>query len=118
VDDVLKRAFETANYMTVLASQKRILKEEFHQNLICYKNGGTFKVTRELINFVKTLDDLKNSFDIVIVDDNDIPILIESAQEFLQELLSVYSFATNSYYNKFSDLKKSRTVDTLLNYDK
>jgi hypothetical protein len=118
VDEVLKQAFETADYMSVLASQKRILKEEFYQNLIYYKNGGTFTVTKELINFVKTLDDLKHSSEIVIIDNNDIPILIESAQDFLQDLLSVYSFATNSYYNKFSDLKKSRTIEKLVNYDK
>ena len=34
MNDKLKQAFDIANYMTTLADQKRILVEEYHQNII------------------------------------------------------------------------------------
>jgi len=114
VDEKIKKAFDSANYMSVLASQKKILKEEYYQSLLYYQNGGVFSVTKDLINFSKTLIDLNNITDVILVDDNDSPILIKDLHAFLSEILSVYAFATNGYYNKFSKLKTSRTVEKLI----
>ena len=40
MNDKLKQAFDIANYMTTLADQKRILVEEYHQNIIYFFNGS------------------------------------------------------------------------------
>ena len=48
MDEQIKKAFETANYMTTLASQKQILKEEFYQNLIHKPSEVTIEEIREL----------------------------------------------------------------------
>lgn len=111
----LEKAFEVANYMTTLSAQKHILKEEYHQTLIFYHNGGTFTATRELINFVKTLIDLQKSQSEVLVDENSIPIEIEDLSKFLEIALSAYTFAVNGYYTKYSQLRKSKTVESLMN---
>lgn len=114
MDSIVQKAFDVANYMTTLSNQKQILKEEFLQNLIHYQNGGTFTVTRELINFVKTLIDLDHTEDIILVDDNHTPISIDDATSFLHTLVAIYSSSVNEYYTKYSQLKNSRTVELLV----
>ena len=54
MDEKLSKAFEIANFVTTLANQKKVIYEEYQQNCVYFFNGATFKVTRELINFVKT----------------------------------------------------------------
>lgn len=114
MDPIVQKAFDVANYMTTLSNQKQILKEEFSQNLIHYQNGGTFTVTRDLINFVKTLIDLGYEEDIVLVDDNHTPISISSLKPFLEVLLEIYQSSISEYYTKYSQLKNSRKVEALV----
>lgn len=114
MDERIQKAFETANYMTTLASQKQILKEEFYQNLIHYHNGGTFTASRELINFVKTLIDTGNNESAVLVDNNELPVDVDNLFKFLQDLLSKYHFAVNGYYTRYEQMRKNRTVEGIL----
>jgi hypothetical protein len=117
MDDTLKKAFDIANYMATLSSQKHILKEEFHQNLIHYQNGGTFTVSKELINFVNTLLQLNNSEDVVLIDDNDQPTNIENLKEFFDTILDIYQQSVVEYYTKFQSLKNNRSVEGLVSYE-
>jgi hypothetical protein len=114
MDEKLKQAFETANYMTSLADQKRILQEEYQQNSIYFHNGGCFHVTKELINFVKTLLDL-GRVDAVLIDANNLPIDVTDLKKFFDEILDAHFTATNLYFNKYQKLKNSRTVERLIN---
>ena len=114
MDENIKKAYDIANYMATLSSQKQILKEEYYQSLIFYHNGGMFKATRELINFVKTLTDVTETNQAVLVDDNELPIDIANLQEFLTLTLATYQFAVNSYYTSYSNLRKNRTVEGLM----
>jgi hypothetical protein len=113
VNKTLEQAFNIANYMTTLAGQKQIIKEEFYQNLLYYYNGGVFKVTPELISFVKTLVDFNKDNSSVLVDSNELPIRISDLQEFLKNILSTYYSSVNEYYTKYEQLRKSRSVETL-----
>jgi hypothetical protein len=115
MDSIIQKAFETAEYMAVLHRQKQILKEEFAQNLLYYENGGSFTVTKELINFVKTLIDLGHTVDVVLVDDNNTPISISNLQTFFENIVSAYFEAVNSYYTKHNLLIKNRKVESLVN---
>lgn len=109
----LEQAFDIANYMTTLASQKQIIKEEFYQNLLYYYNGGVFKVTPELISFVRTLVELDKDPEPILVDNNDIPINVGNLIEFQNNILSVYYSAINEYYTKHEQIRKSRSVEKL-----
>jgi hypothetical protein len=114
VDEKIEKAFGIANYMMTLSGQKQILKEEYHQSLIFYHNGGTFTATRELINFVKTLIDISNSNSSVLVDINEIPIDIEDLTKFLATALATYQSSINAYYTAYSTLRKNRTVQGIM----
>lgn len=114
MDEKVKQAFDVANYMTTLADQKRILVEEYNQNIIYFFNGGCFRVDRELINFVKTLIDLDKR-SAVIIDQNSSPVDIENLKTFLDEILNTYFSAVNSYHNKYQKLRSCRSVESILN---
>lgn len=114
MDEKVKNAFDIANYMATLSNQKRIILEEFNQKMVYYVNGGTFKVSRELINFTKSLIDLGHTSEIVFIDENNIPIMIENLQEFLDNILSVYFEASNWYQTKYADLKSKRQVEAIV----
>jgi hypothetical protein len=111
----LEKAFEIANYMTTLAGQKQIIKEEFYQNVLYYYNGGTFKVTPELISFIGTLISLGKDLEPILVDSNNIPINVGNLIEFQNNILSVYYTAVNEYYTKYEQLRKQRSVESLTN---
>lgn len=114
MDEQLKRAFEIADHMSVVSSQKNILKEEFAQTLCYYCNGGSFTLSKELITFVKLLLDVNQLENVVLVDDNNIPINIENLKDFFEEILSLYTQATNLYYTKYNLLIKNRKLESLI----
>jgi hypothetical protein len=114
VDEKIKRAFEIAEFASTFSAQKQILKEEYIQNLNYYYNGGIFFITKELITFVKTLKDISTEKSTVLVDQNHTPIEILDINEFLENLLSKYYFATNEYFTRFQNLKTSRTIESVL----
>jgi hypothetical protein len=107
------KAFDIANLMATMANQKRILKEEFEQTLFYFHNGGTFQATSALIAYVQSLKLLELE-ETVIVDNNGIPILVKSLSNFLEQLLDCHVRANNLYFTKYEDLKKSRSVESIL----
>ena len=116
MDERLEKALEFSNYMITLNNQKRMLKEKYYQNLIHYYKGGQFSVTQGLISFCQTLVN-NDQDDAVLVDDNDTPILIDSIEDFMSDILNVYFTASNEYLSEFDTLKKSRTVEKLVEYE-
>jgi hypothetical protein len=113
MDEKLAKAFDIANFMTTLANQKKVIYEEYQQNSVYFFNGATFKVDRELINFVKTLLDLEQA-DAILLDDNNLPVDIPDLKTFLDNILSVYASATNRYQTQYQKIKNSRSVESLL----
>lgn len=106
----VEKAFEIANFMTTMASQKRILQENYQQTLLCYYNGGTFKASRELIGFIVNL----KTDHYVVIDENQIPVMITDIPEFIDKLLSHHTEAVNSYFNHYQKLIKSKKIESLI----
>jgi hypothetical protein len=113
VDERLEKAFQTANYMTTLSNQRKVILEEFQQSLIYYFQGASFTANRSLITFVSTLiaQDTKSA---VILDDNNIPVNIEDLKLFLNEIASIYFSSTNDYLVKYNQIKTKRRVGDLM----
>lgn len=114
MDERLEKALEFANFMVTLNNQKRSLKEKYYTDCMYYHNGGTFKITKDLITFIKTLVDLGNNKETIIVDDNDLPIRVDDLKKFLDDIIDQYFIASNSYYNDYQLLKKNRSVEALV----
>jgi hypothetical protein len=106
MDTRIETAFEVANYMATLSNQRRIILEEFDQQLVYYTNGATFKIGPELISIIKTMLDLGHTTDIAIVDTNNLPVIISDLQSFF--------VAVNDYAAKFSDISSKRKLKDMV----
>lgn len=114
MDERIEKAFAVANYMATLSNQRRIILEEFNQGLVFYINGGTFKITPDLINFTKTMLDLGYADDVPFIDSNNFPVLISDVQEFFDKILSQYVEALNRYSAKFVEIKSKRKISDIV----
>jgi hypothetical protein len=113
VDERLEKAFQTANYMTALSNQRKVIFEEFQQSLIYYYQGSSFTVDRNLVTFISTLV-ARDTAASVVLDDNNIPVEITDLKLFLDEIISVYTSATNDYLLKYNQIKSKRRVGDLM----
>jgi len=114
MDERLKEALDFSNLMITLDNQKRVLKEQYQNNLMYYFNGSQFTVTQSLISFCQSLLALHQT-ETVLVDDNDIPVMILDLEKFANELVSVYGKAANKYLTEYNKLKINKTVKGIIN---
>ncbi len=114
MDDQLKEALDFANFRQAFSIQQKILKEKTQAKLTYGFNGGIFKINRELISFVQTLLDKGRNTGVVLLDQNENPILIEDLSKFQDDILDRYFTTTNEYLEASQKLKKSRSVEKLL----
>jgi uncharacterized protein YqkB len=114
MDERVEKAFAVANYMSTLSNQKRIILEEFNQKLVYYKNGATFKISPELINFIKTMLDIGQTADVAFIDSNNLPVMIPDVQSFFDDVTSIYFEAVNEYAGKFAEIRSKRKVSDIV----
>lgn len=114
MDERIEKAFAVANYLATLSNQRKIVLEEFNQQLIYYSNGGTFLIGPELINFTKTVLDLGYTHDVPFVDVDNFPIVITDVQEFFDIILLNYMTALNTYSIKFAEIKSKRKIGDIV----
>ena len=53
--------------------------------------------------------------DIILIDDNDIPIEITDLEKYSSELLNKYFSASNKYLTEYNKLKSNRSVESIMN---
>ena len=114
MEDQLQNALNFANYRQSFSIQRKTLKEKIEANLTYGFGGGIFKIDRELISFTQTLIDKERISGVVILDQNETPVLIDDLQQFQDNIISRYFEATNEYFEQYQNLKKSRTVEKLI----
>lgn len=114
MDERLEKAFAVANYMATLSNQRRIVLEEFNQKLVYYENGGTFKISPDLINFTKTMIDLGYTHDVPFIDVNTFPVVIVDVKDFFDKITSIYMTALNEYSVKFAEIKSKRKIGDMV----
>jgi hypothetical protein len=114
MDAQLKQALDFANYRQTFSIQKRTLKEKIEAKLTYGYNGGIFKIDRILIVFVQMLIDQGRTQGVPLLDANDNPIMIDDLLTFKDEIVDRYFTATFEYYEQHESLKKSRSVEKLL----
>lgn len=101
--------------MATFANQRRAAYEEFKQNLIFYTKGSSFLITRELISFVKSMIDQGYTQNVVLIDDNSLPVSVENLKEFHEAIVDQYYRVSNQYYATYSEIKSKRKIEDLVN---
>jgi hypothetical protein len=114
MDDHLSKALDFANYTHSLAIQRKTLKEKIDARLTYGHNGGIFKIDQSLICFVENLVNRGRTSGVPLLDSNDNPIMINDVEAFRDEIYDRYFTATLEYYEQYQALKKSRSVEKLL----
>lgn len=114
MDERLQKALDISNYMVTLNNQKRILKEQYQENLVHYFGGGQFTITQELISFCQSLISM-NQTGTILIDDNGMPVEIEDLEDFAQSIYSKYFEAANRYLTEYNKLKINRSVESIMN---
>ena len=114
MDERLKTALESANFMVTFNNQKEIIKQTFKENCLHHENGRRFTINRELINFLSTLSSKGYTEDVVVLDDMEIPYMITNVDEFLEKIFDIYIESTNQYYKEHTDLIAKRSVTKII----
>ena len=114
MQEQLDKALEFANYRQSFAIQRKTLKEKIDAQLTYGVNGGIFKIDRELLNFVEMLIFKSRKDNVVLLDMNDNPILIDDLTKFRDEVFDRYFSVTFTYLEEYQKIKKARSVETLL----
>lgn len=114
MNETFQKALEFSKYKQTLAVQRQELKEKIESKLTYGFNGGLFKIDRNLLTFVEILVNKERTENIVLLDSNENPILIENLEDFREEIFDRYFTSTLEYYNNYKDLSKKRSVEKLL----
>jgi hypothetical protein len=114
MDQQLKQALDFANYQQTFSIQKKVLKERMAAKLTYGFNGGLFRIDRTLLTFVDMLCAKDRLTDVVLLDVNQNPVLISDVQAFCDEIFSRYFEVTNEYFAQYQQIKKSRSVEKLI----
>lgn len=113
MDERLQKALEFSNYMITLNNQKRILQEQYQNDLLYYFNGGQFTASQQLISFCQALLALKQ-VEAILVDDNNIPVEVEDMAEFTTKIMNTYFLASNRFLSEYTKLKTNRSVEGIV----
>lgn len=109
----IENALHMKNAMKTFNLNKENIKAKV-DNLLSYSmNGGTFEVSPELIGFVNFIVSSGRE-EVIILDKNRLPIIINNTKEFLDKISDVYFFAVNEYYLEYEQLRSSRRIDVAL----
>jgi hypothetical protein len=114
MDETLKQALDFANYQHTLSIQRQTLKEKIQAKLTYGYNGGLFYIDRTLLTFVDMLCTKNRLSGVILIDLNDNPIMIDDLESFKEEIFSRYFETTIEYYTLYQNIKKSRSVEKLL----
>ena len=114
MDDRLKSALDVANKMVTFNTQKELIRQEYKESCLYHENGHQFTINRELINLLTSLIQMDHTEDVVIIDDFENPYMISNVEEFRSNIFNIYVEKSNEYYHKFINLKKNRSVLTMI----
>lgn len=114
MQEQLKSALDFANYQQTFSIQKKTLKERTEAKLTFGYNGGIFFIDRTLLTFVEMLVSKGRTSGVVLLDSNQNPILIDRLESFRDDIFSRYFEVTNEYFEQYQKIKKSRSVEKLL----
>lgn len=114
MDERLSKALDFSKFRQTLTLETKNLKEKIDAKLTYGHGGGIFKIDRSLINFVQMLIDRNRVENVPILDSNNNPTLIENLELFRDEILDRYMTSVYEYYEQYEKIKKSRSVEKLL----
>jgi len=116
MDKRLEQALDFSNFRMILATRQENLKTLMNNKLMLTYEGGLFKVDKELIAFLFMIV-MGGGKDLIVIDENDIPIKIEDPEDFVEKAASQYEKALTQYYNSYQKLSEAREIRKVIDWD-
>lgn len=116
MDKRLEKALEFSNFRIILSTRQENLKILMENKLKLHYGGGIFRADRELLSFLGLLL-LNENNNIILVDLNDNPILIEDLKDFTKKASSQYDKALKQYYDSYQKLSEMKDIRKVVNWD-
>ena len=116
MDKRLEQALDFSNFRMILTTRQENLKTLMNNKLMLSYGGGLFKVNKELMSFVMMLIHCNGS-DVILIDENDIPIKIEDLDDFAKKAGEKYEKALNQYYTSYQKLSEAREIRKVIDWD-
>lgn len=114
MDERLENAYNFSNYKLTLASEIKTLKLKLKDQLIHSDKGGTFHISMELITNMVSLETIGKTSNVILLDINENPILIEDIKIFRETISEKYFSALNEYYTNITEMRKKRSVKAIV----
>lgn len=99
----LDTIIKTSDKLAVLKRQKYIAKEKFESNTMLGYSGGLFKITPEFLVYINYLLMNGKIQNIVVVDHNSNPIMIEDVKDLQSKCQDRYFHALDVYYTEYQE---------------
>jgi hypothetical protein len=116
MDTRLEQALEYSNFRSILANRQENLKVLLQNRLLLTYAGGLFSINNSLISLVLSLI-LSDRQEFIFIDNNDVPILIDDLNNFLETILTKYEDALSSYYKNYQKLNEARKIGKVINWN-
>jgi len=114
MDKRLEHALDISKRRKTFENQLNNLKAKSQVHLSHSTGGGKFTIDRSLISFVDYLINTKKQETIVLLDDRELPILIDNPDQFLDDITAKYVSVTFDYYHEYDRLRKSNSIDSMV----
>lgn len=114
MDERLKAALDSANFMITFNNQRELIKQTFKENCLYHEGGRRFTINRELINFLSALQSRGLTEDVVVLDDMEIPYMVSNLEKFLDTIFDIYMESSNQYYLDITNLMKTRSTNKII----
>lgn len=113
IDTRLEDVINKANFRITLNNQLENARLKADRGLTYSVNGGTFKITPELISFVNTLRSMGQD-DVILVDSNSNPIEVNNLEQFQEDIVGKYYETMNEFMTEVKEIRKSRNTSSVL----
>jgi hypothetical protein len=108
MDKNLEQIIELSDKFLSFKIKRHALKEKFQARTTVGHNGGIFKIDQSFISYLKTLLDLGKETQVILLDINGNPIVIDNLKVFFHESLDKYFSAIGEYHAGVHDLKQTK----------
>lgn len=104
---------EQAKVNTSYVAQRVLLKNRFEQNTLVAANGGLFRLSPEMLMYIKWRSELSCSH--VFIDSQGIPVTLDDLNSKFSDWNALYTEMLNEYQAGLDKLKQIRNSTQLAN---
>lgn len=108
MDKNLENIIELSDKLLSFKIKRHVAEEKFQAKITMGYNGGIFKIDQNLISYLKTILDLGKKEQVILLDINENPIVVENLKIFFDDVVDRYFSALGEYQANCQLIKESK----------